>query len=131
MEKFFTNKKIWKMLIVAILVIMAVQVIVPTTVVFAEEEASDEAQDGDNVLYKGILMRPILSFLVSTGDAVMNLLHSQVMGQENCLQPIGMTEETSMFWAILGGIVAGILILAILSLRCGLVIIFSCRSFFY
>ena len=36
MEKFFTNKRIWKMLVIAILVIMTFQIIIPATVVFAD-----------------------------------------------------------------------------------------------
>lgn len=105
MERLFTNKKIWKMLIVAFLVIMAVQIITPTTVVFADTEPTDAAQKGDNLLWAGILMRPILSLLVTLGDGVINLLHSVIMDQDTSL----ITVEAGEWWEKAGAIILGAL----------------------
>lgn len=105
MENFFTNKKIWKMLIIAILVIMTMQIITPATVVFAVDEPEDAAQEGDNLLWAGILMRPILSLLVTVGDGVMNLLHSTIMVQDTSL----ITVEAGEWWEKAGAIILGAL----------------------
>lgn len=109
MLKIFTNKKIWKMLILVILVIMAVQILTPTTIVYAKEDDSDAAQEGDNIVSRGILMRPILSFVVSIGDGAMSILHSQIMGQENSLLPITLG-DTPGWIGITLGIIAGLIV---------------------
>lgn len=116
MEKFFTNKKIWKMLIVAFLVIMAVQVLAPATAVYADEEPTDAAQSGDNLVERGILMRPIMSLLVSAGDGVMSILHSQIMGQENDLLPIDLGGTPGFVGVVLGVVVGLVVAIATVAL---------------
>ncbi|MBR3163163.1 MAG: hypothetical protein IKF17_03580 [Clostridia bacterium] len=115
MSKIFTNKKIWKIVVIAILVIMAVQVIAPTTVFAAEPDDAAPDKSEDNLVSRGILMRPIISLLVSAGDGVMSILHSQILGQENSLLPIDLDTDLGWIGVILGavvGIIVAILIVA-------------------
>lgn len=113
MERFFTNKRIWKKLIIIMLVIMAFQTFGITPVVRADDP--DARQAGDNFLFAGILMRPIMSFFVTLADGVVNLLHSVIMGQDVTL----ITVEGDDWWekaaAILVGILAAVAVMAVLS----------------
>ena len=119
MVNFFTNKKIWKMLIIVMLTIMTIQILAPTTVVFAAEtDDSDAAQKGDNIVSRGILMRPLMSLLVSVGDGIISVLHSQVMGQENSLLPFDLGEDPGLIGILIGiavGLVAAVVVVALIA----------------
>lgn len=107
MEKIFTNKSIWKKIVVAILIVMAFQVFGSAPIVRATTD--DAAQEGDNLLWAGILMRPVLSLLLTIGDGITNLLHNVVMGQQQTLIPV----NNEMDWlAILIGVIVGIVVFA-------------------
>ena len=73
MMKFFTNKKIWEKIILALLFVMLFQFAVMKPV------------EADVVEFGGKLLSPVMSLLVSLGDGVMNILHSTIMGIETPL----------------------------------------------
>ena len=99
MEKFFTNKKIWKKIVVVILIIMAFNILTPIMPVFADgDENSDAAQDGDNLVDKGILMRPIMSLFVSIGDGLIYVMHQFIMGSTSTLIEIPVDKEWWENW---------------------------------
>ena len=81
MGKIFTNKRIWKILVVAMLFIMAVQIIAPTTVVFAD--TPDRERTEDSVQSSGgTLATPIASLVAGIGDGILYLMHRFIMGQD-------------------------------------------------
>lgn len=103
MERIFTNKSIWKKIVIVILVIMAFQTIfsMPRAVYAVDEEDDAAPSDGDNLLYKGILMRPIMSLIVTLGDGVMNLLHHAIMGQDITIVTVDKATLWEKFIALL------------------------------
>lgn len=114
MERFFTNKRIWKMLIVAFLLIMAVQVLTPMKTVYAAKEEDETVTDydgdgGDNILWGGVLIRPVLSLLVTIGDGIMNILHSTIMGVNASLIHIDL-HEGNWLWTLIKDVIMGAII---------------------
>lgn len=97
MEKFFTNKRIWKKIVVAILIIMAFNIFTPIMPVFADDN-DDSAQDGDNLVDRGILMRPIMSLFVSIGDGLIYVMHQFIMGSTSTLIEIPVDKEWWENW---------------------------------
>ncbi|MBR3254875.1 MAG: hypothetical protein IKF97_01405 [Clostridia bacterium] len=97
MEKIFTNKSIWKKIVVAILIVMAFQVLFSVPVVRADGE-DDAAQEGDNIVDRGILMRPIMSLCVSIGDGLIYNMHQYIMGTTNTLIKVPMKREFIQDW---------------------------------
>ena len=81
MEKFFTNKRIWKMLVIAILVIMTFQIIIPATVVFADTPERERTEDSLQST-GGTLATPIASLVAGVGDGLLYLMHRFIMGQD-------------------------------------------------
>ena len=108
MEKIFTNKSIWKKIVVAILIVMAFQILFSVPVVRADGE-EDAAQEGDNLLWAGILMRPILSLFLTVADGTVNLMNNVIMGQQQTLIPV----NNEMDWLkIIAGVLVGIVVAA-------------------
>lgn len=73
MMKFFTNKKIWEKIILALLFVMLFQFAVMKPV------------EADVVEFGGKLLSPVMSLLVSLGDGVINILHSTIVGVDTPL----------------------------------------------
>lgn len=61
--KFFENKKIWKKIVIILLFIMFFQFALMVPV----KAAPDDEEDGDTS-YGGILISPLMSFIVACGD---------------------------------------------------------------
>ena len=57
--KIFTNQKIWKRLVVVLLIIMAFQFVIPNI---------SKAEDGDDISIGGKLLEPIIDLVVAIGD---------------------------------------------------------------
>ena len=73
MIKFFTNKKIWEKVLLALIFVILFQFAVM------------EPVQADVVEFGGKLISPILSLLVSLGDGIINILHSSIMGVDSPL----------------------------------------------
>ena len=107
MGKIFTNKNIWKKIVVAILVIMAFQIFCPVQIVKAEDEYGVE--EGDNLGWGGVLLKPLLSFTLTICDGIMNILHSAIMGTDTSIIHFSLT---SGFWDFVK-VLIGAIILAV------------------
>lgn len=92
MEKIFTNKSIWKKIVVAVLVIMAFQFITFVPMVNATEEDYGE-EEGDALGWGGILLKPLMSLLVTIGDGIMEIMHSSVMGVDSALLHVDLQDD--------------------------------------
>ncbi len=79
--KIFTNKSIWKKLVVALLIILSFQIIVVKPV------------DADAAEFGGKLLSPILSLLVGLGDGINDLVSRAIMGSNSTLYEIEMMES--------------------------------------
>ena len=116
MERIFTNKSIWKKIVVAILIIMAFQVIFSTPIVNAKDpDDASQQGDGDNTLWAGILMRPILSLVVTIGDGIVSILHNTIMGQDNGTL---LTIEGGTLLDKIGAVLLGVIIAAGIIIAC-------------
>lgn len=81
--KIFTNKSIWKKIVIALLLILAFQVIMVKPV------------QADVVEFGGKLMSPILSLLTSLGDGINDIIARSIMGANTTLYRI---ETGNEFW---------------------------------
>ena len=93
MIKFFTNKKIWEKVLLALIFVILFQFAVM------------EPVRADVVEFGGKLISPILSLLVSLGDGVMDVLHSSIMGTSN---PLLHAQTDSDWWDIFKNIIAAV-----------------------
>ena len=93
MIKFFTNKKIWEKVLLALIFVILFQFAVM------------EPVQADVVEFGGKLISPILSLLVSLGDGVMDVLHSSIMGTSN---PLLHAQTDSDWWDIFKNIIAAV-----------------------
>ena len=109
MEKVFTNKSIWKKIVIAILVVMTFQVIVFAPIVKADDAYNGE--EGDALGWGGVLLKPVMSLLLTLGDGVMQILHSSIMGINAALLHIDL-QEGNILWQILK-IVVTVVVLAV------------------
>ena len=91
--KIFTNKSIWKKLVIAVLIILSFQIVTMQPV------------QADVVEFGGKLMGPIMSLLVSIGDGINDTIGRTIMGVPSSLYNVDMT---SSFWATVGKWVVGV-----------------------
>lgn len=110
MKKLMDNK-IWTKLLIILLIVLLFQFIMATPVV--------NAADDDGI--GGKLLSPVMSLLVTIGDAFVDILHESVMGQTQSLIPIDMSTTWWENWGgVIIGILAGIACIALIVLTCGL-----------
>lgn len=106
--KFFTNKSIWSKIVIVLVMILLLQFCLSRPV-----HAEDDGLGGK-------LLSPIVSLVLALGDGIVDLLHSSVMGQDESLIRIDMSDA---WWqkalSVLVGIVAGVLIIAAIVLTGG------------
>ena len=88
--KIFTNKNIWKKIVIALLIVLLFQTVIMKPV---------HANDG--VEFAGKLMSPILSLLVGIGDGINDIIGRTIMGASSTLYQIDMQDS---WWQILGTI---------------------------
>ena len=93
MEKIFTNKSIWKKIVVAVLIVMAFQAFISVPVVHAEPDEAYGEDDGDALGWGGVLLKPLMSLLVTVGDGIMEIMHSAIMGTESTLLHVDLTND--------------------------------------
>lgn len=74
--KIFTNKSIWKKIVIALLLVLAFQVVLVKPV------------QADVVEFGGKLMSPILSLLTSLGDGINDIIARSIMGSNTTLYRI-------------------------------------------
>lgn len=77
--KIFTNKKIGKKIIIAILIVLVFQFVLLKPV------------QADNVEFGGKLISPILSLLVTLSDGIMDIIGNAIMGASSSLYPVEMS----------------------------------------
>ena len=94
MMKFFTNKKIWEKVLLALIFVILFQ--------FAVMEP---VQAADVVEFPGKLLNPILSLIVSLCDGIMDILGRTIMGATASLYEV---EMGSSFWETLGTILVAV-----------------------
>ncbi len=90
--KIFTNKKIGKKILIAIVIVLLFQIFL-TSPIQAKNEKTDTIEFG------GKLMGPILSLLVTIGDGIMDIIGKTIMGASSSIYEIQMGSE---FWEIVG-----------------------------
>jgi len=95
--KFFTNKKIWEKIILALIFVLLFQFAVMKPV------------EADVVEFAGKLMSPIMSLLVTLGDGVMSIIHSSIMGVDETLIHV---DTSASWWEVILVIVAVIITVA-------------------
>ena len=98
--KFFTNKKIWSKIVIVLIFLILFQ-FTAAKPAFAENETLE---------FAGKLMTPILSLVVTLGDAVMGILHSSIMGVTDSLLEVNLG---SQWWEILGRVIIWVLAAAV------------------
>ncbi len=91
--KIFTNKNIGKKLIIALLIVLAFQMIATKPV------------HADVVQFGGKLMSPIMSLIVSLGDGLNDILSSAIMGVGTTILEVDMADG---WWDNYGFIVVGV-----------------------
>lgn len=96
--KIFTNKSIWKKIVIALLIILSFQIITMQPV------------QADVVEFGGKLMGPIMSLLVSLGDGIMDMVGRTIMGTTTTLYEV---EMGNTFWETLGTVLVAIAAAAI------------------
>ena len=99
--KFFTNKKIWSKIVIVLIFVLVFQFIVTKPSV---------AEDSWPIEFGGKLLSPIMSLVVTIGDAVVGELHKSIMGVDTSLLH---AELGSTIWEILGRIFVVILAAAV------------------
>ncbi len=105
---FLRKSKIFKNIIMILVVLTLFQFICPSTV---------HADDG----FPGVLVGPLVNFVIYLGDAAMDLIHNNVMGQAQSNMPINTRETWWDQWgAWIVGILAGIIAVAIVIATAGL-----------
>lgn len=103
--KFFTNKSIWTKIIIVLIFILVFEFVVSKPSLGAM----------DMLEFGGKLVSPIVSFVISLGDGVMEIVHSSIMGTSEALLEanIGL-DWWDIFSAVVGAIIAGAAAFAIL-----------------
>lgn len=107
--KIFTNKKIGKKILIAIVIVLLFQIVL-TKPIHAET---------DTIEFGGKLMGPILSLLVTIGDGIMDIIGKTIMGASSSIYEIQMGSE---FWQIVGtalAVIAGAAIAIVIILATG------------
>ena len=100
--KFFTNKSIWSKIILVLIFILLFQFAVAKPV-----QAEDSATVLDGI--GGKLIQPVITLVVTIGDALYGLIQSSIMGMSNSLIPMDLATN----WFEL--FVAGLFTLAVLA----------------
>ena len=101
--KFFTNKSIWSKIIIVLIFVLLFEFVVTKPTLGADEVK-------DTLEFGGKLLGPILSLVVTIGDAIIATTQSALMGSPEALIPIDM-ELT--FWQVLGAAVSWIVAAAV------------------
>lgn len=101
--KFFTNKSIWSKIIIVLIFVLLFEFVVTKPTLGADEVK-------DTLEFGGKLLGPILSLVVTIGDAIIATTQSALMGSPEALIPIDM-ELT--FWQVLGAAVVWIVAAAV------------------
>lgn len=101
MERLFTNKSIWRKIVIVFLIIIVFQYVcsISLPIVYADDDDGTK-MDGDNVVEKGILMKPIMSLVTSLGDGIMYVIHYSIMGPQPSLIHISLTDDNVFISAI-------------------------------
>ena len=124
--KFFENKKIWKKIVIMLLVIMFFQFAFITPVKASAEEVG------------GTLLSPVMSLVVGLGDGIMDILHDFIMGQSESGVNVDLDPDSPWYvtlFKVLGAIAVGIaaiaLVIAVPRTRCSTSYSYKSGCFFY
>lgn len=93
--KFFTNKSIWSKIIIVLIFVLVFEFIVAKPTLGAE--VTDAIVEGG-----GKLLTPVLSLVVTLGDALIGIAQDAIMGIGESMYPVDVDAD---FWEILGTIV--------------------------
>ena len=108
--KFFMNKSIWSKIAILLIIVLLFQFVV-TKPTLAKAEVGDTRID-----FGGKLLSPVMSLVVSLADAMMDMMHSSIMGTNESLLPV---DVDSKWWEVLakvlviGAIVAAAIFITI------------------
>ena len=92
--KFFTNKSIWSKIIIVLIFVLVFEFIVAKPTLGAE--VTDDVVEGG-----GKLLTPVLSLVVTLGDALIGIAQSAIMGVDESIYPVDVDAD---FWEMLGNI---------------------------
>lgn len=105
MIKIFTNKSIWQKIAIVLVIVLLFQFVVNSCVpIYAEDDTSSSeestANEGNMSSLGGVLLKPIVSFVMFVGDGLMGLLHSVILGQQVSKITIDTTDQ-GFNWGVL------------------------------
>lgn len=101
--KFFTNKSIWSKIIIVLIFVLLFEFVVTKPTLGADEVT-------DTLEFGGKLLGPILSLVVTIGDAIIATTQSALMGSPEALIPIDMSLT---IWQVIGTAIVWIFAAAI------------------
>lgn len=105
--------KIWKKLTIVI-VIINLLLCVLTNPVKADGDVEDDG-------IGGVLLKPVMTLVVTLADALNGALHNFIMGQDQSLIPVDLRTSWWDYWGgIIVGILAGLVVAAIIALTGGI-----------
>ena len=111
--RFFTNKSIWSKIIIILIFVLLFEFVVAKPTLGAE--VTDAIVEGG-----GVLLKPIMSLVVTLGDSIMTMMQSVIMGTDATIMPVDVNAD---FWTILGQIVtAAVTVLAAIAVVVGAVV---------
>ena len=90
--RFFTNKSIWSKIIIILIFVLLFEFVVAKPSLGAE--VTSEIVEGG-----GVLLKPIMSLVVTLGDAIMSILGDAIMGNNATTMPVDVGAD---FWTIIG-----------------------------
>ena len=106
MIKFFTTKKTWKIIAIALVIIIMFQFIITSSV------QATPFQENESI--GGSFLTPLCSLLLSLGDGVMNIMQDSIMGSNvGTIQTIDTANGWDKFWATASGAILGVAVLAL------------------
>ncbi len=111
--KFFTNKSIWSKIIIVLIFVLVFEFIITKPTLGSE--VTDNIVEGG-----GKLLTPVLSLVVSLGDAIVTIMQSAIMGVDESIMPV---DVDASIWEILGSIlVVAVAVVAAVATVVGLIV---------
>ena len=103
--KIFTNKRLFKKILIVLVAIILFSAVVPPKVAYASEAASTVG---------GALLSPVASLLIGFGDVVMNIIHDAIYDMDTSMLIVTQKDGGwGILWTILAAVAAIIVIAAL------------------
>lgn len=110
--KIFTNKGVFKKLLIVIIAILLFSAVVPTKVSYAADDVASKVG--------GTLLSPIASLMIGFGDVVMNLIHNIIYDMDSSYILITRgSDGWGIFWTVVAAVLAIVVVAAVAYLTAG------------